>query len=284
MASATESRDVPNYMSASQFRQMRGRQQAAAVCYRVGKRGVEFLLVRTRGGRWTFPKGGIEPGLTYAQSAALEAFEEAGVHGRIEALAFARYVRRVESKSAAKFVLVHAYLCEVSRLGKPQESKRDRTWFLPEKAKRRLEEGRASECGTELAAVVDRAVARVRRLRGAEAEEVSSQVRKDALQRVCLEAPRMGLQGKAAAAAIAGYFRRHVHTSIEIEAVADEHLQKFLPDISEQLGQELRRPILRLGNGSKPPASSSAKVTAIDAGVEERNIRRTIRRRPKCAL
>jgi 8-oxo-dGTP pyrophosphatase MutT (NUDIX family) len=264
---------------------MRGREQAAAVCYRVGKRGVEFLLVRTRGGRWTFPKGGIEPGLTYAQSAALEAFEEAGVHGRIEALAFARYMRRAPSKSAAKFVLVHAYLCEVSRLGKPQESKRDRTWFLSEKAKRRLEEGRASECGGELAAIVDRAVARVRRLRSGEAGEVRGNAQKDGLQRVCLEAPSwMGLQGKAAAAALAGYIRRHVRTSTEIEAAADEHPEKFLPDIGQQLGQKLSRPILRLGSGSKPPDNISAKITAIDAGVEERSVRRAIRRRPNCEL
>jgi len=268
---------------------MRGREQAAAVCYRVGKRGVEFLLVRTRGGRWTFPKGGLEPGLTYAQSAALEAFEEAGVHGRIEAIAFARYVRRAPSKSAAKSVLVHAYLCEVSRLGKPQEPKRNRTWFPPEKAKRRLHEGRISECGAELAAVVDRAVARVRRLRGGEAEEVRGKAQKDKLQRVCLEAPSwMGLRGQAAASAIAGYIRRQVRTSTEIEAAADEHPQKSLPDISrnvgQQLGQELSRPILRLGSGSKPPANSSAKVTAIDAGVQERSIRRAIRRRPKCEL
>src|SRR5512135_46693 len=71
----------------------RGSEQVAAVCYRVGRKGVEFLLVETRGGRWTFPKGGAEPGLTHAQSAALEAFEEAGVHGRIEETAFTQYVR-----------------------------------------------------------------------------------------------------------------------------------------------------------------------------------------------
>jgi 8-oxo-dGTP pyrophosphatase MutT (NUDIX family) len=75
------------------------RQQVAAVCYRASAHGIEFLLVRTRGGRWIFPKGGVEPGLTQAQSAALEAFEEAGVHGRIEEMAFARY--RVD-KSADK--------------------------------------------------------------------------------------------------------------------------------------------------------------------------------------
>src|SRR5271157_2828127 len=72
------------------------RQQVAAVCYRIGKRGVEFLLVQSRGGRWIFPKGGAEPGLTLAQSAALEAFEEAGVHGRMEAIPFIRYFRRQE--------------------------------------------------------------------------------------------------------------------------------------------------------------------------------------------
>jgi len=264
---------------------MRGREQAAAVCYRVSKRGVEFLLVRTRGGRWTFPKGGIEPGLTYAQSAALEAFEEAGVHGRIEALAFARYARRAPSKSAAKVVLVHAYLCEVSRLGKPQESKRNRTWFPPEKAKRRLQEGRAIGCGAELAAIVDRAVARVRRLRSGEARKVRGKAQKDALQRACLEAPSwMGLQGKTAAAAIAGYLRRHVRTSTDIEVAAEAHPERVLADITQDLGRKLSRPILRLGSGSKPPANSSAKITAIDADLQERNIRRAIRRRPKCDL
>src|SRR5271154_2242369 len=70
------------------------RQEVAAVCYRMGKRSVEFLLVQTRGGRWIFPKGGVESGLTQAQSAALEAMEEAGVHGRMEELPFARYFRR----------------------------------------------------------------------------------------------------------------------------------------------------------------------------------------------
>ena len=67
----------------------RQRQQVAAVCYRTRRGCAEFLLVQTRGGRWIFPKGGVEPGLTRAQSAALEAFEEAGVHGRMETISFA---------------------------------------------------------------------------------------------------------------------------------------------------------------------------------------------------
>jgi 8-oxo-dGTP pyrophosphatase MutT (NUDIX family) len=148
-------------------------EQVAAVCYRVRSESVEFLLVRTRGGgRWTFPKGSAEPGLTHAQAAALEAFEEAGVHGRIEEALFARYVRRGKNgarKSAAgsgkKELAVYAHLCEVSRLSPPRESKRNRTWFSVEEAKRRLREGRKRDDGAEFARVVDLAVTRIQQLR-----------------------------------------------------------------------------------------------------------------------
>jgi 8-oxo-dGTP pyrophosphatase MutT (NUDIX family) len=152
---------------------LRGHAQVAAVCYRVRNNGIEFLLVQTRKGRWTFPKGSTEPGLTHAQAAALEAFEEAGVHGRMEEASFARYVRRKRgdtrnsaAKSAEKELAVHAHLCEVLRLGPPQEFDRDPTWFSAEKAKRRLREDRAPDYGAELARVVDRAVTRIQRLRG----------------------------------------------------------------------------------------------------------------------
>jgi len=160
----------------SQLRRLRGCEQVAAVCYRLRSTGIEFLLVRTNSGHWTFPKGNAEPGLTYAQAAALEAFEEAGVHGRIEEASFAQYVRRkrggrrssatrpVEG-SAEKEMTIQAHLCEVSRLDPPQESGRNPTWFSAEKAKRRLCEDRVPDFGAELARVVDRAVSRIRRLR-----------------------------------------------------------------------------------------------------------------------
>jgi len=56
----------------------------AAVCYRVVENEPEFLLVRTRSGRWTFPKGGVDGDATNAEAAAREAYEEAGVKGTIE--------------------------------------------------------------------------------------------------------------------------------------------------------------------------------------------------------
>ena len=46
-----------------------------------------------------------------------------------------------------------------------RESRRNRTWFSPAEAHRRLREGRRSEDGAEFIRVIDKAVARIRRLR-----------------------------------------------------------------------------------------------------------------------
>ena len=155
----------------SQLGRMRACEQVAAVCYRFHRGTIEFLLVQTRGSkRWTFPKGSAEPGLTHAQAAAIEAFEEAGVHGRIEEAAFIRYAcgkgkeMRNVTRSAAKIVFVSAHLCEVRRLCSPKESDRNRTWFSVEDAKQRLREGRKKVDGREFVRVVERAVARIGQL------------------------------------------------------------------------------------------------------------------------
>jgi 8-oxo-dGTP pyrophosphatase MutT (NUDIX family) len=129
---------------------------------------IEFLLIQTRGGRWIFPKGSAEPGLTHAQAAALEAFEEAGVHGRIQEAAFTCYVRRKRANdgdSTSVEVTVHAHLCEVLWLDRPQELDRNPAWFSAEKAKRHLRDDRGAQYGAELAQVIDRAVVRIRRSR-----------------------------------------------------------------------------------------------------------------------
>jgi 8-oxo-dGTP pyrophosphatase MutT (NUDIX family) len=177
----------------SQLRRLRGCEQVAAVCYRVRSSGIEFLLVRTGSGHWTFPKGSAEPGLTHAQAAALEAFEEAGVHGRMEEASFTRYIRRKGGRtrnsarsgerSGVKEIAIQAHLCEVSRLDPPQERNRNPTWFSADKAKRRLREDRTPDYGAELARVVDRAVTRIRRLRS-EAITMKDGPQKDALQKV----------------------------------------------------------------------------------------------------
>lgn len=150
-----------------QIKKMRECDQVAAVCYRVRKSAIEFLLVQTRGsGRWIFPKGSAEPGLTHAQAAAIEAFEEAGVHGRIEEIPFARYISRKpgDRRNARRSLQVSAHLCEVRRLANPKESNRNRTWFSIEDATQRLREGRKNDDGEEFARIVQQAVARIRQL------------------------------------------------------------------------------------------------------------------------
>lgn len=152
------------FFSLSQLRKLRGCEQVAAVCYRIRSGGIEFLLVRTGSGHWTFPKGGVEPGLTNAQAAALEAFEEAGVHGRIEEAAFTRYIRRKHARRPSRReIATHAHLCEVTWLDKPREADRDPTWFSAEKAKQRLARDRAPGYAAELARVVDLAASRIQR-------------------------------------------------------------------------------------------------------------------------
>ena len=160
------------FVRLAELRRLKECEQVAAVCYRVRSGDIEFLLVKTGKGRWIFPKGSVEPGLTHAQAAALEAFEEAGVHGRIEEASFTSYVRRrgrelqnSAGRLAEKESAVNAHLCEVLRLVPPQELDRHPTWFSADKAKRRLQEHRTPEFGAELARVVDRAVSRIRRPR-----------------------------------------------------------------------------------------------------------------------
>ncbi len=156
-----------------QLSKLRECEQVAAVCFRIRGGAIEFLLVRTRGGRWIFPKGKAEPGLTHAQAAALEAFEEAGVHGRMEEACFIRYTGQKQgangslSRSAGNQVSVNAHLCEVLRLEAPQERDRNPTWFSYEKAKKRLREDRSPEYGAEITSVIDHAVARIRGRRSA---------------------------------------------------------------------------------------------------------------------
>lgn len=136
----------------------------AAVCYRLKNDEPEFLLVRTRSGRWTFPKGGVDGDATNAEAAAREAYEEAGVKGKIEREPFHRYFhsKRDRFRPGRAVVPVHAHLCEVDRLVSPLEDHRNPTWFNADKARRRLRENREPEFAVEVIQVIDRAVSHIR--------------------------------------------------------------------------------------------------------------------------
>lgn len=58
--------------------------QSGAVPFRLGPDGPEVLLITSRTNkRWIIPKGVVEPDMTPAESALNEAFEEAGLKGRV---------------------------------------------------------------------------------------------------------------------------------------------------------------------------------------------------------
>ena len=157
------SQSPSNFVQLDHLRRLRGSEQVAAVCYRVRGKQIEFLLVETDAGRWTFPKGNAETGLTHAQSAALEAFEEAGVHGRMQEKPFTRYYRRkrVNALQSKIEVVISAYLCEVLWLEKPKEAGRNPTWFDPEKAFRRLRQRRTPQDAAEHCRVLEAAMGRI---------------------------------------------------------------------------------------------------------------------------
>ena len=137
------------------------RAHVAAVCYRlIPRRNAEFLLVRTRAGRWTFPKGGVDGDLSFAAAAAREAFEEAGVRGIVESSPFMLY-RHVKSSALGREILVSAFLCQVLRLHAAPETFRDPTWFDPREARQRLAENRDREFALELDLVIERALRRI---------------------------------------------------------------------------------------------------------------------------
>jgi 8-oxo-dGTP pyrophosphatase MutT (NUDIX family) len=154
---------VPRRHPGYRSRWIRGRIHVAAVCYRLRNGELEFLLVRTRNDHWTFPKGGVDGDASEAEAAAREAYEEAGVKGRVEHLPFVSYLHCKPAwlRSHRQVVLVNAHLCEVRRLVSPQEAYRRPTWFSASKAKRRLQENRTPEYAAEVVRVIDRAMERI---------------------------------------------------------------------------------------------------------------------------
>ncbi len=150
---------------ASSFRSSSNLQQVhvAAVCYRVRGGEPEFLLVRTRHGHWTFPKGRVDQDATNADAAAREAYEEAGVRGSVDSTPFFcyRHCKPRHLGSRRQVLLVDAHLCKVKRLAPPLEEHRDPTWFSVPEAKRRLKKFRTSEFAAEVISVIDQATERI---------------------------------------------------------------------------------------------------------------------------
>ena len=111
--------------------------QSGVLAVRLTRGAPRVLLVTSSGGkRWVIPKGIVEKGHSPARSAAKEAWEEAGVTGRISRRMLGRY--RYEKWQGVCTVLV--YRLDVERLHRswPEAHVRRRRWFSPRGAAERL--------------------------------------------------------------------------------------------------------------------------------------------------
>ncbi|WP_422039986.1 NUDIX domain-containing protein [Roseibium sp.] len=108
--------------------------QSAVIPFRRTKAGTEVLIIGSSSGRnWVVPKGIVEPGLSPARSAMIEAREEAGVEGSTgdEPLGSYSYVKWGASCNVA------VYAMEVSRVlpdDEWEENHRNRRWVSAEEA------------------------------------------------------------------------------------------------------------------------------------------------------
>jgi len=110
-------------------------QQIGAICMRLQDHGPEVLLITTREtGRWMIPKGWPIAGLLPHEVAEREAWEEAGVIGKVKRRIFGefRYAKILSDGSKVE-PLVSVYVIKVRRRKKrfPERAERDVIWMNP---------------------------------------------------------------------------------------------------------------------------------------------------------
>ena len=113
------------------------RTQFAALCYRIKDDKLQFCIVTSRRSkRWIVPKGWPMHGETPMDAAATEAFEEAGVRGKIYPRpigVFSYYKVRSQDELPCMAVV---YPLKVKKILKrwPEDRERERKWVSRKKA------------------------------------------------------------------------------------------------------------------------------------------------------
>jgi hypothetical protein len=96
---------------------------------------LDVLLVTSREtGRWVLPKGNVEPGLSLHASARIEAEEEAGVSGWVDAEPIGEYryaKRRSDGREDQLTVAVYP-LCVTEQFDQWKESRQRQRRWLPQ--------------------------------------------------------------------------------------------------------------------------------------------------------
>ena len=126
--------------------------QCGAIPFSVVEGEVVFLMVTSRrSANWIFPKGAPMDGLTSWETAAEEAFEEAGVRGEIAHVPLGEYAHR-QSDRPAGLLRVELFPLHVTRQFDdwPEEPQRFRHWALLPQVRRLLVSKQAAGLAAEL--------------------------------------------------------------------------------------------------------------------------------------
>lgn len=112
--------------------------QTGALCLREGKSGTEVLLVSSlTSKRWIVPKGWPIEGLSLADAALQEAWEEAGVKGTVTGTAVGSFgYQKVVKKGIPVSCRCELFRVNVTALADdwPEKDRRQRRWVTPAEA------------------------------------------------------------------------------------------------------------------------------------------------------
>lgn len=127
--------------------------QFGALPYTIVDGQLVVLLITSRGrGKWIFPKGGLIEGMTPWESAAHEAYEEAGVEGEIEQTPIGSYLLPV-TEERPKPVEVDIFPLRVTRQREDwkEQGSRYRHWAVLAEARRLITHDGLAEVAVALA-------------------------------------------------------------------------------------------------------------------------------------
>ncbi|MFN0262898.1 NUDIX hydrolase [Tepidamorphus sp. 3E244] len=120
------------------------RVQFAALAYRESDKGLEYMLLTSRDtGRWIIPKGWPTSNGDGVQTAAQEAWEEAGIRGELaaEPIGDYGYMKKLDAGHEVE-CRVFVYPMHVTQIVDdfPEVGQRKREWVNPRKAAKRVDE------------------------------------------------------------------------------------------------------------------------------------------------
>jgi phosphohistidine phosphatase len=132
--------------------------QSAVIPYRKAGKGWEVMLVTSRSGkRWVIPKGLCEPGMTAAESAAKEAYEEAGLRGAVDDRGIGSYKYQKWGGVCEVEVFLMRVKKELAQW--PESNIRDRAWLSSSDAAEQVSEKKLAGWLRRLSELIEKSVA-----------------------------------------------------------------------------------------------------------------------------